>query len=325
MSRACKVLGFPRASYYRSRRDAPSNIVKQRVLPANALSAQEREQVLSMLRSERFIDKAPEEIYAILLDEGKYYCSVRTMYRILSSHSEVKERRRNHCKTYYQKPELLAEGPNQVWSWDITKLKGPQKWNYYYLYVILDIFSRYTVGWMLADCESSCLAKQLIETSCVNQNINKKELIIHADRGASMKSKAVAHLLSDLGVTKSHSRPYTSNDNPFSEAQFKTLKYCPSFPERFGCIQDARVFCQSFFNWYNNEHRHGGINRLTPYMAHFGMAKTILEKRENVLKIAYQKNPIRFRNIKPRAGKAPSSVWINKPKLENGEKLVVDF
>lgn len=323
VSRACCVLGVSKASFYRNRRGNLS--IKKNKPPANALTQDEKQQVLNILHSERFIDKSPEEIHSILLDEGEYYCSVRTMYRILSAEGEVRERRRNHRKTSYKKPELLATNPNQVWSWDITKLKGPEKWNYYHLYVILDIYSRYAVGWILANNESSALAKELIETCCSRQSIDKDKLIIHSDRGPSMKSKVVAHLLSDLGVTKSHSRPYTSNDNPFSEAQFKTLKYCPTFPERFGCIQDARVFCRTFFDWYNREHRHGGINMLTPEIVHQGRAAHVLQQRQEVLTNAFGKHPIRFRGKCPNAGEIPKAVWINKPKVEQKENLVVKF
>ena len=235
------------------------------------------------------------------------------MYRILADENELKERRRQRKKGNYQKPELLATAPNQVWSWDITKLLGPRKWSYFYLYVILDIFSRYVVGWMLADRESAELAKRLILTSCKQQAILDGQLTLHADRGASMKSKPVAFLLADLGVTKTHSRPYTSDDNPFSESQFKTLKYCPQFPERFGCIEDARAFCRAFFRWYNNEHRHSGINRLTPNALHHGYAKKVLEKRNQVLFKAFERHPERFKNKAPTAGDIPSAVWINKP------------
>ena len=178
------------------------------------------------------------------------------MYRILAQQGEVRERRRGHRQTAYAKPELLATAPNQLWSWDITKLKGPVTWSYFYLYVILDVFSRYVVGWLLADRESSTLAEKLIRQACQQQQIQPGQLTLHADRGASMKSKVVAHLLSDLGVTKTHSRPHTSDDNPFSEAQFKTLKYRPGFPERFDSQTRAHTFCRDFFLWYNQQHKH---------------------------------------------------------------------
>jgi putative transposase len=231
---ACEALALPRATFYR--RMSPESLEEERPrpVPVLALSKEERKTVIDLLHSERFQDKAPRQVYAALLDEGRYHCSVRTMYRILTdAHGDLKERRRHVQRPPYSKPELLATAPNQVWSWDITKLKGPVKWTYFYLYVILDIFSRYVVGWMLADREQDALAKRLIEETCLKQGIRPGQLIIHADRGSSMKSKAVAHLLSDLGITKSHSRPHVSDDNPYSEAQFKTLKYCPEFPDRF--------------------------------------------------------------------------------------------
>jgi putative transposase len=259
---ACEALQAPRASFYRFLE--PEKPTEGRPRSPLALSEQEEQIVLDALHSERFQDLAPAEVYATVLDDGEYLCSVRTMYRILDKHQEVKERRKHVSRTHYVKPELLATGPNQVWSWDITKLKGPQKWTYYYLYVILDIFSRYVPGWMIAETENASLAKQFIAETCEKQGIIEEQLIIHADRGPSMKAKLVAELMADLGVTKSHSRPYNSNDNPYSEAQFKTLKYCPQFPERFGCIQDARSFGRDFFSWYNNEHKHAGISLLTP-------------------------------------------------------------
>ncbi len=251
---------------------------RERPTPERALSAAERQVVLDTLHSEAFVDKAPAEVWATLLDQGTYLCSPRTMYRILDDAQEVRERRDQLRHPAYKKPELLARAPNEVWSWDITKLLGPAKWTYFYLYVILDIFSRYVVGWMVADCESATLANQLIEQTCAKQGILPGQLTLHADRGTSMKPKAVALLLSDLGVTKTHSRPHVSDDNPFSESHFRTLKYRPGFPTdfpgRFGSIQDARAFCRSFFPWYNTEHRHSGIGLLTPENVHYGRAAT---------------------------------------------------
>jgi putative transposase len=220
---ACESLDVPRATFYRhlDRQQSPSTGSGARPTPPLSLSLSERQNVIDILHWERFQDTAPHEVYATLLDEGQYHCSVRTMYRILSSvHGDVKERRRGHQRNPSEKPELLATSPNQVWSWDITKLKGPVKWTYFYLYVILDIFSRYVVGWMVAHREQNALAKRLIEESAVKQNIAPGQLAVHADRGSSMKSKLVAHLLSDLGITKTHSRPHVSNDNPYSESQF---------------------------------------------------------------------------------------------------------
>jgi putative transposase len=266
-----------------------------------------------VLHEERFVDKAPAEIYATLLDEGRYLCSIRTMYRILKSLDEVRERRNQLRHPQYKKPELLAVAANQVWSWDITKLKGPAKWNYYYLYVILDIFSRYAVGWMIATRETAELAKMLIAETCMRQGIDRAQLIIHSDRGSPMKSKAVALLLSDLGVGKSFNRPYVSNDNPYSESQFKTLKDRPQFPDRFGSIQDARAFCRRFFAWYNDEHYHGGIALMTPATVHYGQAQKCNAARQKVLWTAHDAHPERFVRGRPKTIALPPAVWINKP------------
>ena len=255
VQQACAALAVPRASFYRWQDpEEYDRKERQRPAPPLALSGDEEKAVLNILHADRFVDQPPREIYNTLLDEGNYLCSVSTMYRILEKHEEVRERRNQLSHPHYQKPELLACAPNQLWSWDITKLKGPVKWTYYYLYVIIDVFSRYVVGWMVAHRELSSLAQKLIEQTCEKQNIQPGKLTIHADRGSSMKSNPVAFLMADLGITKSHSRPYVSNDNPYSESQFKTLKYRPEFPERFGAIVDARLFCQTFFRWYNSEH-----------------------------------------------------------------------
>jgi putative transposase len=282
------------------------------------LSQSERQTVLGELHSERFQDKAPLEVYATLLDDGRYLCSPRTLYRILASeHGSVKERRRHVQRPPYSKPELLATAPNQLWSWDITKLKGPAKWTYFYLYVIMDIFSRYVVGWMVAHCEQKALAKRLIEQSCLKQQIEPGQLTLHADRGSSMKSKVVAQLLADLGVTKTHSRPHVSNDNPYSESQFRTLKYCPQFPQRFGSIQDSRSFCQDFFFWYNKEHRHSGIALMTPEQVHYGLADEVTRHRASVLAAEFEEHPNRFKNKTPVPETLPAAVWINPPSVEN--------
>jgi putative transposase len=308
-------LGIARASFYRHlTADNDHEPVKPRPSPPLALTREEEHLVLDTLHSERFVDSAPHQVYATLLDEGKYYCSIRTMYRILDKHQEVKERRRQVSRPHYVKPELLATGPNQVWSWDITKLKGPEKWTYFYLYVIIDIFSRYVVGWMIAPREQSSLAARLIEQSCEKHHIPQDQLVIHADRGSSMTSKLVAHLLADLGVVKTHSRPYVSNDNPYSESQFKTMKYCPQFPERFGSIQDGRSFCCSFFPWYNTVHRHSGIGLMTPEQVHYGMAKDIYSQRAKVLEAAAQKSSARFKGKTPKPPSLPEAAWINPPK-----------
>jgi putative transposase len=273
------------------------------------------------------MDKAPAQVWAILLDEDKYYCSIRTMYRVLAEQDEVRERRNQLRHPDYKKPELLATGPNEVWSWDITRLLGPAKWTYYYLYVILDIFSRYVTGWMVAHRESATLANRLIAETCTKQQIQPGQLTIHADRGTSMRSKSVALLLSDLGVTKTHSRPYVSNDNPYSESQFKTLKYCPEFPDRFGSMWHARNFCVGFFSYYNREHRHSGIGLMTPAMVHYGRSEVIREARQETLLAAYRKHPERFVNGVPQAPLLPREVWINpppeKPKPEIGSGTTI--
>ena len=310
---ACEALGVVRSTLYRRRRRPVMSRPKRHPRPHRALDKTEREQVLGALHSERFVDKAPVEMWATLLDEGTYYCSTRTMYRILAAHGEVRERRNQLRHPNYRKPELLAEGPNQVWSWDITKLRGPVKWTYYYLYVILDIFSRYVTGWMLAHRESAELARRLIAESCRKQDIEPGQLTIHADRGSSMRSKSVALLLADLGVTKTHSRPHVSNDNPYSESQFKTLKYCPQFPRRFGSIEDARLFSRNFFDYYNHEHRHSGIGLMTPAVVHQGRAEKVSAARRQILLKAYQVHPERFVRGTPQPPVLPSQAWINPP------------
>jgi putative transposase len=311
---ACRALSVPRASLYRyTGRDEVVVPPAPRPTPARALAPTERQRVLDHLHAERFQDKAPGEIFATLLDEGSYVCSIRTMYRILEQEDELRERRNQLRHPQYQKPELLATAPNQVWSWDITKLLGPVKWTYFYLYVILDIFSRYVVGWMVAPRESAELAKRLIGETCAKQGIDAGQLTIHADRGSSMTSKPVALLLADLGVTKTHSRPHVSDDNPFSESQFKTLKYRPEFPDRFGSLEDARAFCQGFFPWYNSEHHHGGIGLLTPEAVHYGKAEQMQARRQEVLLRAYQQTPERFVRREPRPPNLPTAVWINPP------------
>ena len=308
----CAGLELARASYYRWQR--PSCKVPTRPIHPRALSVGERQEVLGVLNSERFWDQAPGEIYATLLDEGKYLCSERTMYRILAENQQVRERRDQLRHRVYQAPELIASRPNEVWSWDITKLLGPARWTYFYLYVILDIFSRYVVGWMLAYRESAQLGKKLIEQAIKRQNLDPKTLTVHADRGPAMKSQVLAFFLAGLGVTKTHSRPYVSNDNPYSESQFKTMKYRPEFPERFGCYQDAHRFLTEFFPWYNHEHHHSGLGYLTPYDVHYGLAQKRREQRAGVLQEAYEKNPQRFVRGLPQPALLPTAAWINKPK-----------
>ena len=311
---ACKALGVCKSSYYRFRKPAGDVVRKPLAKPHfRAITAAEETKILGYLNSDRFMDSSPREVYARLLDEGIYLCSVSSMYRILKKHKLVRERRKQSRHKVYSRPELLATGPNQVWSWDITRLLGPVKWTYYYLYVIIDIYSRYVAGWMIAHRESSELAKRLIKETCRKQGIVEGQLTIHADRGSSMKSKPVALMLADLGVTKTHSRPYVSNDNPFSESQFKTLKYCSRFPGRFGCIEDARCFCQEFFPWYNWEHYHSGIGLLTPGSLHYGQADEVITKRSQVLEDAYLRNPHRFVRAIPTPPGKPTAVWINPP------------
>jgi len=310
---ACAMLALARATYYRMR--APkTRPVATRSSSHRALSAEERAFVLAALHEPRFVDLAPAEVVATLLDEGRYLCSERTMYRILAANREVRERRDQLRHPNHPIPQLLAERPNQLWSWDITKLLGPKKWNYFYLYVILDVFSRYVVGWMVATRESATLAKKLIAETCRRQRIDDAQLTLHADRGSSMTSKPVALLLTDLGVTKTHSRPHVSNDNPFSESHFKTMKYRPDFPERFEHLEHARAHAADFFAWYNEEHRHGGLGLLTPKDVHFELADERLAERARVLNIAFDAHPERFPHGRPTPAKPPTAVWINPPK-----------
>ena len=307
----CHALSEPRSSFYRSMQVRPS-LLRKRPSPPRALSREEQDRVLEMLNSERFRDVAPPEIFATLLDEDHYLCSERTMYRILRRQGLTTQRRQAMMR-HYTKPELLATRPNELWSWDITKLHGPRTWTYYYLYKIIDVFSRSTVGWMIAYKESDALAQDLIAETCLRHGIEPGQLTIHADRGSSMRSRLVAQLLSDLGVTKTHSRPHVSNDNPFSEAAFKTLKYRPDFPECFGSIEDAREFCRRFFDWYNNQHRHSGIAMLTPASLHDGTSQPILQARAVTMIGAYVRNPERFVKGLPKIKTPPTEVWINKP------------
>ena len=317
---ACRALGVPRSTVYRRRRRARRDReCGPRRTPARRIDDSQRHRILEVLNGERFGDKAPAEVYATLLDEQSYLCSERTMYRILGEHGAVRERRDQLCHPQYRRPELLATRANEVWSWDITKLRTERKWTYFYLYVILDIFSRYVVGWMVAHAESTELARRLIGETCEKQGIREGELTVHADRGASMMSKGVAQLLADLGVAKSHSRPHVSNDNPYSESQFKTLKYHPEFPDRFGGIEDTLSFGRRFFPWYNWEHRHSGIGMMTPGAVHYGHAGEIVERRRRVLEAAYREHPERFVRGVPTPPELPTAVWINRP-----ERLSID-
>ena len=313
---ACQALGLPRSSFYRARETETrlKAAETKAAQPARALGEAEKSTVRQLLNSERFQDLAPREVYATLLDEGQYLCHWRSMYRILEEHDEVRERRNQLRHPNHPKAELLATGPNQVWSWDITKLLGPVKWTYYYLYVVLDIFSRYVVGWMVADREAAALARELVGQTCLKQGIQAEQLTLHADRGSPMIARSLALLLADLGVTKTHSRPHVSDDNPYSEAQFKTLKYRPDYPERFGCQIDARAWSRDFFDWYNHEHHHSALGLLTPADVHYGRAEEIIHRRQQVLHAAYQKNPERFVQGPPKPPELPTEVWINPPK-----------
>ena len=319
VSPACKALGVNRASFYRAQAPRLEEAKQEHPRPPRSLSADEERAVLDALHSERFMDCSPYQIYATLLDEGLYLCSIRTFYRILERHNEGGERRNQRRHPHYTKPELLAVAPNQVWSWDITKLKGPVKWSYFHLYVIIDIFSRCVVGWMVAHRESTELAKRLIDEACDRQGIEQNQLTLHADRGTSMTSKGVGQLLADLGVTKTHSRPHISNDNPYSEAHFRTLKYRPDFPQQFGAIEDAKAFCRSFFEWYNHDHYHSGIALLTPASVHSGQADEVVNKRNEALQVAFEHNPQRFNNRQPVAQPVPHAAWINPPTTTHQE------
>ncbi len=319
---ACRHLGVSRATLQRRRRPAAPAEPKPRLPSHRALKPEERAGVLGLLHTERFCDLSPAEVVATLLDEGTYLCSIRTMYRLLEAEGETRERRNQLRHPAHPVPEILATGPNQAWSWDITKLLRPAKWTYYYLYVILDIFSRYVVGWMVAHQEQAALAKRFIAETCAKQGIERGKLLVHADRGSSMSSKPVALLLADLGVTKSHSRPHVSNDNPYSEAQVKTLKYRPEFPGRFGSIEDARAFCQGFFRWYNTEHRHWGIALMTPEAVHYGKATELQAVRAATLTAAYAAHPERFVKRPPRPWPLPTAAWINRPEIKTTTKEV---
>jgi len=311
----CRALGVSRAWVYRARareRDGDRGPAR-RPMPARALTAREREQVLDTLHSERFVDLPPHQVYAALLDEGVYVCSARTMYRVLASRGEGCERRAQTRHPSWPVPQLVATRPNALWSWDITRLLGPAKWTCFYLYVILDVFSRYAVGWMVAYRETAALAQRLIAETCRKQGIARDQLTLHADRGSSMQSRPVALLLADLGVVRSHGRPRVSNDNPYSESQFKTLKYRPDFPGRFGCLEDARGFCARFFAWYNAEHRHSALGWLTPQTVHYGQAPQVTRRRQETLDVAYRLHPDRFVRKAPTAPALPGANWTNRP------------
>jgi putative transposase len=310
---ACAAVGRPRATHYRRQAPPAPRSTTPQPAPPNKLTDEEIGQVLDVLRSERFVDLSPAQVFHILLDEGTYLASVSTYYRLLRAAGEVRERRRQATHPPRVRPELVARRPLVVWSWDITKLKGPQRGEYYDLYVVLDIFSRYVVAWCVAPTESGELAKKLIADAVARHQVLPGQLTVHADRGSSMTSSPVVELLAFLGIGRTHSRPHVSNDNPFSEAQFKTLKYCPAFPERFGCIEDARTFCETFFTYYNHEHRHSGIGYHTPASVHYGTATEVRAQRQVTLDAAYAANPARFRHRRPEPPKLPTVAWINEP------------
>jgi putative transposase len=313
---ACRLVGRSTATFYRCRRLPVLGPPRPRPAPVNALSEAERQEVLAVLRSDEFCDLAPAQVWARLLDEGRYLCSISTMYRLLAAVGENRERRRQRTHPAKKRPELIARRPLEVWSWDITKLRGPTRGTYYELYVIIDIFSRYVVGWLVAEAETGELAKEFIADALTRHGVIADQLTLHADRGTSMTSKPVAQLLVDLGVARSHSRPHVSNDNPFSEAAFKTLKYCPAFPAAFGSIHDARAFCANFFEYYNHEHRHTGIGLHTPASVHFSTAPEVRRQRARVLDAAYAANPDRFHGRRPHPPKLPTVAWINDPSRE---------
>src|ERR1022692_3038004 len=326
LSKACRAFALNRGVVYRDRIQhrltVSRHALRVRSRPPLALSSAEREPLLSLLDSERFADMAPAAVFATLLDEGRYHGSIRTMYRFLAAANQAGERRNQRVHPVYTKPELLAIAPNEVWSWDITKLRGPVKWSYYHLYVILDIYSRYVVGWMIAHRETAELAEQLIADTIGKQSISPGTLTLHADRGTSMRSKPVAALLVDLQVTKTHSRPHVSDDNPYSEAQFKTLKYRPDFPERFGSIEDARTHCQQFFQWYNGTHCHSGIGLMSPESVHYRHDQQLTARRATTLDAAFIAHPNRFKGIAPQPPKLPDAAWINPPKKDTAQPII---
>lgn len=312
ISAACAYLGVPRSSLYRARQPQPAP--QARPTPARTLSPEERAAVRQVLNSERFQDSAPRQVYATLLDDdGVYLCHWRTMYRILNEHKEVRERRNQLQHPPANKPVLVATAPNQVWTWDITHLLGPVKGICFYLYVIVDLFSRYVPGWLLADREAADLAETLMLETCSKHGIQPNQLTLHADRGAPMRAKTMTQLLADLEVSKSHSRPYTPDDNPFSEAQFKTMKYRPDFPERFASMSDAHRWTRPFFEWYNHDHRHSSLALMTPAMVHYGRVDQVQTQRQQVLQVAFQAHPERFVRGEPTLPELPKEVWINKP------------
>lgn len=313
----CVAAGISRSTLRRRRHGVPDRLVTTSARRSiRALNEAEQAEVLAVMHSDRFADRAPATIVATLLDEGTYLCSASTMYRLLRANDEVRERRRIARHPDYCKPELLATAPRQVFSWDITKLRGPNKGEWFSLLVMIDIFSRFVVGWMLVRRANAELAKHFIEQTLQREGIEPGQAVVHADRGAEMTAKPVCELLDNLGVVRSHSRPHVSDDNPFSESQFRTLKYHPEFPDRFGSFQHAHDHLDVFFPWYNQEHRHSGIAMLTPAMVHHGQADRVLTARHGVMQKAYLAKPERFIGGAPKPITLPSAVWINPPRYD---------
>lgn len=317
---ACFALGASRASYYRAQRPTP--VRKPRPKPARALSDIERARVLSTLDSDEFMDKAPAQVFAKLLEDGEYLCSTRTMYRVLAANDQVRERRAQRQHPVYTKPQLVATKPNQVWTWDTTKLPGPTKGTYFTLYVIIDLFSRYIVGWQVAARESAAVAQHLIDACCQKQGVSRGQLTIHADRGSPMTAKSTALLYVDLGIAKSHSRPYTSNDNPYSESNFRTLKYRPEMPDRLGSLEHARQVMRALVDWYNDDHYHVGLALLHPVDVHYGRAADIVAARQRVLDEVYARHPERFVLGRPIQKSPPAAAWINPPLMEPAQLTI---
>ena len=313
---ACDALCVPRSAFYRAQSPVESQMVQAPPASTRGLPPDERQVVLDTLDGQRFQDSAPREVYATLLDEQIYLCHWRTMYRTpgVAENQQVCERRNQLRHPPYARPELLAAGPNQVWSWDITALRGPAKWSAFYLYDLMDVYSRYVVGWLIATTQSATLAEQLIAQSVAKHTIVPGQLTLHTDNGAPMKAKTVAQLMVDLGVSESHSRPHVSDDNPFSEAQFKTLKYQPDYPDRFVDLPEAQSWARRFFTWYNEEHHHTGLGLLTPAVVHFGHAPEVLAARQLTLDLAFTAHPERFVRGAPTPQALPEAVWINPPK-----------
>jgi putative transposase len=312
---ACAALCMNRSRYYRAQK--PTAAPTPRPSPPRALSDNERAKVLATLDSDEYMDKAPAQVFAALLELGTYLCSIRTMYRILAANDQVRERRAQRQHPTYTKPQLVATAPNQVWTWDITKLPGPTKGTYFSLYVILDLFSRYIVGWQVATRESAAVYQQLVEECCKDQGVVPEQLTIHSDRGAPMTAKSTALLYADLGIIKSHSRPYTSNDNPYSEANFRTLKYRPDMPDQLGSVEHARQVVRGLVDWYNDDHYHVSLALLHPVDVHHGRAAQIVAARQLVLDAVYARHPERFPLGRPMQKLPPAAAWINPPPMTN--------